>query len=96
MKCCDQNENKTTNNNKKKGHFNHMWMMLLCCGAPILVLFVISLLGTSFPEIKLALVSILPFLCPIMMLIMIPMMFMKGKNNSGCHEKTSIEDTQND
>ncbi len=93
MKCCDQNENKT---NKKKSHLNHIWMMLLCCGAPILVLFVISLLGTSFPGIKLALVSILPFLCPIMMLIMIPMMFLKSKDNSGCHGKTSSENTQND
>lgn len=88
MNSCNHN-----NNNSNKGHALHMWMMILCCGAPILLLIVILLLGTNFAGLKIALAGILPFLCPIMMLIMIPMIFMRNKNNGECHENNPMEQT---
>jgi hypothetical protein len=70
-----------------------MWMMVLCCGAPILLLIVISLLGANFAGLKIALSGALPFICPIMMLIMMPMMFMRNKNSGECHENKPTEQT---
>jgi len=86
MNCCNNK-----NNNSNNGHSHHMWMMILCCGAPILLLLIISLLGTNFTGIRVILAGILPFVCPIMMIIMIPMMFMKRKGNGKCHEDNITE-----
>lgn len=88
MNCCNHNNHNGHNNNnnnsggqKHKGHLSHMWMMLLCCGLPIILLAVVSLLGTALPGVRNVLISILPFMCPLMMVAMIPMMLRKGKNN---------------
>lgn len=78
MKCCTSNRN--------NNHPHSIWMMVLCCGAPILLLFVISVLGANFIALKAVLTSTLPFLCPAMMLLMIPMMFMKSKERGKSHE----------
>lgn len=98
MNCC--NDHKQDNVNKKenthKGHMSHMWMMVLCCGAPILLLFLLPLLGTRIPGLRTALSVLIPFICPVMMVIMIPMMMKKNKGNGNgdCHhrsESKSIE-----
>lgn len=91
MKC---SENK--NNNLKKGPLSHFWMIVLCCGAPILLLDVITLLGTSFSGIQVFLAGVLPFICPIMMLVMIPMMFMKHKGSGECCEHKPVESNENE
>jgi len=83
------------NNNAKKGHLHHMWMMVLCCGAPILILGVISLLGTSFSGSRAVLTTALPFICPIMMIAMIAMMFKKDKGNGDCCEHKPVEGNEN-
>jgi len=50
-------------------------MMAICCGAPILLLLLLPIIGGFIsPNARNSLISIIPFLCPI---IMIPMM-MKG------------------
>jgi uncharacterized membrane protein YkvI len=82
MKCC----NNTPNNgdrqeNKNKGHMSHMWMMALCCGAPIILLLLLPLIGKGIPGLKGVLSLLIPFICPVMMIIMIPMMFRKNKGN---------------
>lgn len=83
MNCCDHNANGSNENRQKHthrgGHMSHMWMMALCCGAPIIILLAVLLLGSSLPGLKIALLSIAPFLCPIMM---IPMMFMHGRQEN--------------
>lgn len=86
MNCCnhDKNNNVQKKGHDHKGHMSHMWMMVLCCGAPLILLFVISLLGASFPAIKAFLVGILPFVCPVLMIGMIPMMFFKGRHDKDC------------
>jgi hypothetical protein len=82
MNCCGDHENDGA---KKKSHsksrLSHMWMMLLCCGAPVILLGVISLLGTGFPEVRAVLTNILPYVCPIFMIAMIPMMLRHGKHD---------------
>lgn len=66
----------------KHKHKGHMLHMILCCGLPLLILLVLPLLGY-----KGVLLSIAPFICPIMMLVMIPMM-MKG-HGSSCHNNST-------
>lgn len=90
MNCCNHNKNDDVekNNHAHKGHMSHMWMMVICCGAPLVLLFSISLFGASFPGIKAALIGILPFICPIIMAVMmVPMMFLNGKHAGDCHKE---------
>lgn len=86
MKCCrNENKNELTNNQDNiqnnndqgnhKSHMSHMKMMALCCGLPILLILLLPLIGY-----KGALLSIVPFLCPIFMgAMMIPMIFMNKR-----------------
>jgi len=62
----------------KHNHKGHMLHMLLCCGVPILLILLLPALGY-----KGFLLNIVPFICPIMMLVMMPMM-MRG--HGGCSE----------
>ena len=95
MNCCNHHTDDPHDRNEKEnthahhGHMSHMWMMALCCGAPLVLLLVISVLGASLPGLKALLISILPFICPIMMIAMLPMMFMHGRRDDGCHEEKS-------
>ena len=102
MNCCkNQNENdenklvadQPNSQVPKHNHKGHMLHMVLCCGLPLLVLLVLALIGY-----KGALLSIAPFICPIMMLVMMPMM-MRGhgkdcSKDSGHTETKSIEEKQ--
>lgn len=82
MKCCNNTpDNGNKQENKHKGHMSHMWMMALCCGAPVLLLFLLPLIGTGMPGLNSVMFKIIPFICPIMMIAMIPMMFRKNKGN---------------
>lgn len=78
MSCCenkDKNESDIDHEKNHKGHKSHLLMMALCCGAPILLLILLPIIGGFLsPNARNSLISIIPFLCPIMM---IPMM-MKG------------------
>lgn len=82
MNCCNHNDNK----NPHKRHIPHIVMMILCCGAPFIIVFLISIFGANFPALKAALIPIIPFICPVMMALMIPMMF-RGNKNSDCDQK---------
>lgn len=76
----DHQENGHKGNNKR--HMSHMWMMILCCGGPVILLLLLPLLGKISPGTGKYLSGIIPFLCPIMMIIMIPMMFKKENRNT--------------
>lgn len=82
MKCHGENND----TNKKHSPIKHMLMMVLCCGLPILIVGAIPLLniGGGF---KALLLTITPFICPIMMLFMIPMMFKNMKGGGCCSGK---------
>lgn len=83
MKCHGDNKN---TNNKKHGPLKHMIMMVLCCGLPILIVGVLPFLNIGGGS-KVVLATITPFICPIMMLFMIPMMFKSMKNGDCCSGK---------
>lgn len=72
--------------NKNGSHKGHMLHMILCCGLPLLILLVLPLFGYSG-----ILQRIVPFICPVMMLLMIPMM-MRG-HGGGCHERSDRKET---
>ena len=67
----DHNDAKTS----KCSHKNHFLHLALCCGLPLLLLVGLPLVGYQG-----ILLSIAPFICPIMMFVMMPMM-MKGHNH---------------
>ncbi len=67
--------------NKNGSHKGHMLHMILCCGLPLLILLVLPLFGY-----KGILQTIAPFICPVMMLVMMPMMM--RNHGSGCHESS--------
>lgn len=85
MNCHGSHEHNNGDNHGKghKGPMSHMLMMALCCGAPILILLLLPLLsnigGSGTAKI---IGTVAPFLCPLMMVFMMPMMF-KGKKNKG-------------
>lgn len=94
MNCCNHNSNDTNENNQKSqhthkgGHLFHMLMMALCCGAPVLILLAVPLLGSSLPGLRAVLLGIAPFLCPLMM---IPMMLRHGKHDDHCEGEKQRE-----
>lgn len=71
------------NNSKSHSSIKHMLHMIICCGLPILIVAALPLLkmNTAF---KATILSITPFICPIMMIFMIPMM-LKGMRGEHSH-----------
>lgn len=80
-------------NNKEnhKGHnhspLKHMLHMILCCGLPIVIVGFLPLISRISPNAGSFVTKIVPFLCPIMMIGMIPMMFGGNKKSSCCENK---------
>ena len=90
MNCHGNNNENNTNGKGKghKGHLGHMLMMALCCGAPIIIILLLPVIGRiGGPGMSKALTAIVPFLCPLMMIFMIPMMMggKKGKEAGDDH-----------
>lgn len=83
MNCHGNNENKENKNSHST--MKHMLLMVLCCGLPVLLLATLPFLKFGNTSFKAILASIIPFLCPIMMLFMIPMMLKSSKDNKSCH-----------
>ena len=90
-------ENKVNENQKKDDHkhrpMNHMIMMLLCCGLPIILLLIVPFLGIFGTKFKFTIASIIPFLCPIMMLFMIPMVLKSSKDGKSCCSENKEKET---
>lgn len=87
----------TNVNQKQDGHkhnpMKHMWMMALCCGLPLLLILAVPFLGVFGLRSKLTILSIIPFLCPVMMLFMIPMMMKSSKDGKSCCNENKREAT---
>ncbi len=67
---------------KKKGIFNkHMLMMIICCGLPIIIIAVISILNISTSGIVNQFIWLL---CPLLMIPMMFFMFRKDKKGKSC------------
>lgn len=90
MKCHgNDNENRGTH---KHSPIKHMLHMILCCGLPILVFASLPFVSRFSPGLSKILMVIAPFICPIMMIGMIPMMLGGGRNKrSSCCENDEIK-----
>ncbi|MBD7912287.1 hypothetical protein [Clostridium cibarium] len=84
MKCHENNKN------KKHNPIKHILMMVLCCGLPYLIIGVLPFINAS-GVLKNIIVGITPFICPLMMVIMIPMMVRAMKGGSCCSKKEEIQ-----
>ncbi|MBZ4646623.1 MAG: hypothetical protein PWR27_165 [Petroclostridium sp.] len=84
---CHGNHNHKGNNGEHnhKGHMSHMWLMILCCAIPLVLLLLLPLLKINNPAIQGLLSGAVFFLCPLMHLFMLPMMFRKDKNKEENH-----------
>lgn len=92
MKCHD---NKNHNNGSHKHNpIKHMLHMVLCCGLPILIIGLLPVISKVSPGASKLLAGIAPFICPLMMFFMIPMMFGGNKKGSCCDNKNNENSSQ--
>lgn len=82
---CHGNNNKGNNYNPIK----HMLHMVLCCGLPILIILSLPFIARYNAGVAGTLGIIAPFICPIMMIGMMFMMF-RG-NNKSCHSEDKLD-----
>jgi hypothetical protein len=68
----------------------HMLHMVLCCGLPIIIIMSLPLIAKVSPALSGVLGLIAPFICPIMMGLMVFMML--GKKKSSCCNETNVEE----
>jgi len=88
----NKNENKGTHNHNP---IKHMLHMILCCGLPLLIFAALPFISRFSPGSSRVLAVIAPFICPIMMIGMIPMMLGIGKNKrSSCCENKENNDSK--
>ena len=74
----------------------HLLHMILCCGLPILIFLALPFISSVNPGASRILAVIAPFICPIMMIGMIPMMLGRGSNkkSSYCENKENNSNAQ--
>ncbi|MEA4849783.1 MAG: hypothetical protein VB106_21335 [Clostridiaceae bacterium] len=80
------------NYHAKHSAWRHMLHMALCCGLPIIIIVALPLIARFSPWTAGVLGRIAPFLCPLMMLSMLPMMFGGGRKGSCCDNKNENRD----
>lgn len=88
---CHGNNHDQDGKSKKHNPIKHMLMMVLCCGLPILLIGVLPFLKIGGGS-KALIASIAPFICPLMMVFMIPMMFKGMKKEDCCGKKEQSEE----
>ncbi|MBU3114848.1 hypothetical protein [Clostridium lacusfryxellense] len=81
-------DKKGKQSNGKHSPLKHMLHMAICCGLPITILFSLPLIIKASPSIGSVVLRILPFICPVMMIFMIPMM-MRGSKKGSCCDNTN-------
>lgn len=80
MNCCHDDHGHTNGRNgKPKKHMPHWMMMIFCCGLPVALLLLLPAIGNVFPGAGGFLAVVIPFLCPLMMGMMMVGMFRKDK-----------------
>ena len=81
MNCHGDNKEKKSNHNHSP--IKHILHMVLCCGLPIVILGLLPFISKLSPGVAGVLGLIAPFICPIMMGIVMFTMF-GGKKKSNC------------
>ena len=85
MNCHENNkENQGTHNHSPLKHVLHM---IICCGLPIVVLAFLPAITKFSPGTGRIVSVIAPFLCPVMMILMMFMMCSGSKKKNCCENK---------
>jgi hypothetical protein len=90
MNCHGNNKN---GENKKHNPMKHMLMMVLCCGLPFIIIGALSFINIG-TGLKTVIGGIAPFICPIMMVFMMGMMFKGSKHGGCCSKKKEVNESQ--
>ncbi|WP_251859994.1 hypothetical protein [Clostridium sp. Marseille-Q2269] len=85
MNCHGDNKGKQGSHNHSS--LKHMLHMIICCGLPIVIVAFLPLISRLNPSAGIWIGKIVPFLCLIMMIGMLPMMFRKNEKSSCCDSK---------
>ncbi|MDF2884541.1 MAG: hypothetical protein K0R54_5108 [Clostridiaceae bacterium] len=85
MNCREENHEK--HSTSKHNPIKHLLHMILCCGLPIVIIGLLPVISRFSPSTGGVLARVVPFLCPIMMLSMLPMMLGGKKESSCCDNK---------
>lgn len=83
-------DNKGNRGAHKHSPLKHMLHMILCCGLPIVIVGFLPLITRFSPGAGSVIGKIVPFLCPLMMVAMIPMML--GGKKDCCDNKNEKQD----
>ncbi|WML34056.1 hypothetical protein [Clostridium sp. OS1-26] len=87
-------DKKQNQGNHKHSPLKHMLHMIVCCGLPIIIIGLLPVITRFSPSAGNVIGRIAPFICPIMMIFMIPMMMSNNKNGSCCDTKKSNTDSK--
>ena len=68
----------------KHSPLKHMLHMVLCCGLPVVIMLSLPLIARFNTGAAGVLRVIAPFICPLMMIFMLPMMLRGNKSGSCC------------
>lgn len=90
MNCHEANKEKQGLH--KHSPLKHVLHMALCCGLPIVIIGFLPLIARYSPAAGGILGKIAPFLCPILMMLMLPMMFSGNRKGSCCDDKNKDQD----
>lgn len=93
MNCHGDNKGNKSNHNHSP--LKHMLHMVICCGLPIVLLAVLPMVSRLSPGASIAISKIVPFICPLMMFAMIPMMMGGNKKRSCCDDKNNTHINNN-
>ncbi|MCH5138546.1 hypothetical protein JMF89_15255 [Clostridiaceae bacterium UIB06] len=80
-------DNKEKQGTHKHNPLKHILHMAICCGLPIIVLGLLPVITRFSPSAGSIIGKVTPFLCPIMMIFMMPMMMGNCKKGSCCDSK---------
>jgi hypothetical protein len=92
MKC--HGDNKEKQGAHKHSPLKHMLHMALCCGLPIVIVGLLPLITRFSPSAGSVVAKITPFICPIMMISMLPMLFSTNKKRSCCDNTNQESNTK--
>lgn len=92
MNCHDDKKGKQGTH--KHSPLKHVLHMALCCGLPIVIIGFLPLIVRYSPAAGGILGKVAPFLCPIMMIMMLPMMLKGNKKGNCCDDKNENNDNK--
>ncbi|WP_291649409.1 hypothetical protein [Clostridium sp.] len=81
------NHNNEDGYDYKHSYFKHVFHMGLCCALPIVIILLLPIVYKFSPKVSEILGVMAPFICPLIMLLMLPMMFLKRKKGRCCEKE---------